>query len=474
MNTFHSIVLNKNGGIPLYQQLAEGLCRQIEEGTLLPNSKLPPIRTMASQLKVNAVTVVNAYKYLEQKKVVYSQVGSGTYVSPIPVNELPVPVAEEHLLAYEGRFDLENAINFVNTALPHELFPTEEFKEAFDHVLDREKGGAFAYQDSMGHLPLREILCTYLEEEGIKTTPQNIQILSGGQQGLDVVSKAMMTYGDIIFVEKPTFYGAAGAFLSRGGKLVEIPMEADGMDMTDLENLMKLYHPRFIYMMAYFQTPTGISYSMDKKRKLLELAERYDTYIIEDNNLYDFNYSKTPVVPLKALDYKNRVIYIKSFSKILMPGLRIGFMVIPKKILHSVITAKYTTDISTSGFIQKALTYYLEKNGWQNHGDVMRKYGSEKYGSTIRAADRYLKGKVTYLRPEGGISLWLDLGKGFPTERLCSRLLEKNVILSPGSQFTLDGEESHHIRLCFANVSNDKIEVGIKRLGEGIAQLLEG
>lgn len=125
----------------------------------------------------------------------------------------------------------------------------------------------------------------------------------------------MLRYGDVVFVEKPTFYGAAGAFLSRGGKLIEIPLEEDGMDMVILENFLKLYHPRFIYMMAYYQTPTGISYSMEKKRRLLELAEKYDTYIIEEDDFYDFHYDKEPIVPLKALDYKNRVIYTKAFPK---------------------------------------------------------------------------------------------------------------------------------------------------------------
>ena len=179
-------------------------------------------------------------------------------------------------------------------------------------MLDREKGGAFRYMDSMGYAPLREQLCRYLMNYGIKTSPENVQIISGAQQGIDIISKAMLRYGDVVFVEKPTFYGAAGAFLSRGGKLIEIPLEEDGMDMVILENFLKLYHPRFIYMMAYYQTPTGISYSMEKKRRLLELAEKYDTYIIEEDDFYDFHYDKEPIVPLKALDYKNRVIYIQN------------------------------------------------------------------------------------------------------------------------------------------------------------------
>ena len=319
--------------------------------------------------------------------------------------------------------------------------------------------------DSQGYAPLRESICTYLKDYGITTTAETVQILSGAQQGIDVVSKAMISYGDVVFMEKPTFYGAAGAFLSRGCQIIEIPMEMDGMDITALENLVKLYHPKFLYVMAYFQTPTGITYSSDKKRKILDLAEKYNFFIIEDDNLYDFNYTEEPIVPFKALDYRNRVVYIKSFSKILMPGLRMGFAVLPKKILQKMMTAKYTTDISTSGFLQKALDIYLNENPWRQHIISIRSYGKDKYKTAMKYADRHLKPYLKYTKPNGGISLWLDTGK-ISAETLLSAAAQKNVLLSLGSQFYISGEESHHLRLCFVNVSDEKIEAGIRRLGE--------
>ena len=467
------IQLNKTEGGPLYQQLAEGIEALITDGVLFANSKLPPIRKMAEHFGVNSVTIVNAYKYLENKQLVYSRVGSGTFVSPLPVEHIPEPVANRNLRSFDSGLNMENAINFTSTSLPHEMFPVDAFKKAFNEVLDREKGGAFRYMDSMGYEPLREQLCRYLEGYGIKTSLENVQVISGAQQGIDIISMAMLRYGDVVFVEKPTFYGAAGAFLSRGGKLVEIPMENDGMNITILEDFLKLYQPKFIYMMAYYQTPTCISYSMEKKRRLLELAEKYDTYIIEEDDFYDFHYGKEPIVPLKALDYKNRVIYIKSFSKILMPGLRMGLIVLPKKIHQAVMEAKYTTDISTSGFIQRALEYYLRENGWEKHAAETRRYGSEKYRKTLSAARKYLSGAAKYGHPNGGVSLWVELPEGVGAEAFCSRMLEKNVILTPGSQYDISGEEDRHVRLSFANLSDDKIEVGLKRMGDTIRAMLE-
>ncbi|MDD4844318.1 MAG: PLP-dependent aminotransferase family protein [Anaerotignum sp.] len=469
---FH-IKINKEKQVPIYQQLAEGLAKLIAQGSLPADSKLPPIRKMAEEYGVNNVTVVAAYKHLESKQMVYSRKGSGTFVSPLPVEAIPAPVAKGNLHHFEAGISFENAINFANTSLPHELFPVDAFKKAFDEVLEREKGGAFRYTDSMGYYPLRQQLCSYLEDNGIKTTVDSVQIISGAQQGIDVISKAMVRFGDVVFMESPTFYGAAGAFLSRGAKLIEIPMEADGMKMTVLEDYLKLYQPRFIYMMAYFQTPTGISYSMEKKRRLLELAERYDTYIIEEDDFYDFYYNKDTPVPLKALDYKNRVVYIKSFSKILMPGLRMGLMVLPKKVHQGVMEAKYTTDISTSSFIQKAMEQYFRENGWEQHAKAMRRFGGEKYRRALSFAKKYLEGRATYSLPNGGVSLWIRLPKGVSAEAFCSRMLEKNVILTPGSQYEISGRDSGHVRLSFCGLEDEKIEVGLKRMGETIEKMLE-
>lgn len=473
-DTIFHIKLYKEGQVPLYQQLADGLARLISEGSLPPDSKLPPIRKMAEEYGVNNVTIVSAYKHLESKQMVYSRKGSGTFVSPLPVEAIPEPVAKGNLHSFEAGISFEKAINFANTSLPHELFPVDAFKKAFNEVLEREKGGAFRYTDSMGYQPLRQQLCSYLETYGIKTGVDSIQIISGAQQGIDVISKAMVQFGDVVFVESPTFYGAAGAFLSRGAKLIEIPMESDGMKLTVLEDYLKLYRPRFIYMMAYFQTPTGISYSMEKKRRLLELAERYDTYIIEEDDFYDFYYNKETPVPLKALDYKNRVVYIKSFSKILMPGLRMGLMVLPKRIHQGVMEAKYTTDISTSGFIQKAMEQYLKENGWEHHAKTMRRFGGEKYRHTLSLAKKYLGGKATFALPNGGVSLWIELPEGIGAEAFCSRMLEKNVILTPGSQFEISGKDSGHIRLSFCGLDDDKIQVGLKRMGETIEEMGKG
>ena len=468
MDKLFPISLDRTSSIPIYRQLGDIIYTWIQHGTLLSNYKLPPIRSLSKHLNINTATVVAAYRYLEQKKAVYTRTGSGTFVSPIPLDNIPEPLIEDNLADIETRSRDISAgkINFADTSLPDSLFPVEDFRLVIDHLLEIEKGNAFRYTESQGYFPLRESLSRLLENYHITAPPQNILIVSGAQQGIDIISKAMLQYGDIIFMETPTFYGAAASFLSRGGQIIEIPLENDGMDLDLLENLLKLYHPKFIYTMAYFQTPTGISYSMAKKRRLIDLANQYGTYIIEDDNLYDFNYTNESPVPFKALDYQNRVIYIKSFSKILMPGLRIGCMVLPQKILRHVTAAKYTTDRSTSGFLQQSFDLYLKQNNWSSHIQSMCQYGKNRYHTCIRAAKRYLPDGTFYRLPEGGNSLWIKINNLINVETLCHNLDTKGVILSPGNLYTLSHQENHHIRLCFTSLNSDQIEVGMKRFGE--------
>ncbi len=475
MKEFQTLKIERDSKVPLYEQLGMGILGLIEGGVLQPNTKLPPIRKMAEALRVNSVTVVNAYRLLEEKRAVYKTVGSGTYVAELNIKELPSPIISVHSHPKSREeFSLSNSINFANTATSKELFPVEEFKALFNYVLDRDKGNAFSYQELQGYGPLREAICTYLTQYGIKSDSDKIQIISGAQQGVDIISKALLSMGDVVFVERPTYYGAVGSFLSRLAQVVEIPLEADGISIERLTSYIKLYKPKLIYLIPNFQTPTCISYSAEKKRRLLELCYKHDIYIIEEDNQSEFNFSKEKVTPLKAMDYKNKVIYIKSFSKILMPGLRLGFMVLPKKIREEVIQAKYIADISTSGFIQRAFHLFISGDQWSNHLAKMRTIFKERHSVMHHAIESNLKPFIKYDMPTGGLNCWLRIKGGAMTvEELSGRLFERSVIITPGSLFSLLKEESPFFRLSFADVEKNKIEEGVKIIGEVFREALK-
>jgi DNA-binding transcriptional MocR family regulator len=220
--------------------------------------------------------------------------------------------------------------------------------------------------------------------------------------------------------------------------------------------------------MPNFQTPTGISYSLEKKRKLLELAYQYDMYIIEEDNQNDFYYTGKKPVPLKALDYRSRVIYIKSFSKVLMPGLRMGFMALPKKL--AVTTVKRNTDIATSGYIQRALDVYMRGGGMEAHGRFIRAVYGKRYKTALGALIKHLSPYIHFWAPGGGLSLWAELTHtrwAQSAEKFCAAVLEQQVILTPGSIFSDTADNA--FRISFAAVDEERIAKGI----EIIASVLE-
>lgn len=480
MDLYEQLKLDKSLGKPLYLQLYTHLEKLIESGELKPDTKLPPIRKLAAKLGVNNVTIVNAYKLLEQNKLVYSKVGSGTYVAQ---HKFPVTLraeeetgdfhAEELKLLEQGQIKISpHTINFASATPTPELFPVEDFRSVLDEVLEQDKGYAFGYQESQGFYPLRESIANYLQELGCTMTAQEIQIISGAQQGIDILAKALLDFGDYLVVESPTYTGAIAAFKSRGAQIIEVPIEQDGINLDILEDKLKKYQPRFIYVMTYFQNPTGYSYSLSKKRALLELANRYNTYIVEDDYLSELEYDGEKRAPLKALDEYQRVIYIKSFSKIFMPGLRLAFLSVPPDLYDQVLLAKHTADISTSGLIQRSFDLYLRKGIWHKHINYMRGIYQERYEMMLKAFKKHLPSEVNYQDPKGGLTFWLALPEGYSAQNLYLECSKRDVLLVPGSLFYPVPRDSRFFRLSFASVYPEFIDAGVRIIGHAAHHIL--
>ncbi|MBN2898796.1 MAG: PLP-dependent aminotransferase family protein, partial [Clostridia bacterium] len=248
MIKYKGIALDREIKEHLYVQLANGIEKMIVDGELTEQDKLPPIRKLAEYLDVNTVTVVNAYKHLEQKGRVYKKIGSGTFI---------VPLDAEVTYDVEVALPSEEGYDFSSTSPTGNLFPVQAFKKAVNAVLDTEGGSAFSYQESKGYSKLRSAITEYLEEYGVQTTAEDIQIISGAQQGIDIVTKSILEYGDYILVESPTYAGAIATFRSKGLNIIEIPIHRNGMNFENLENIAKRYKPKLFYTMPNFQNPTG-------------------------------------------------------------------------------------------------------------------------------------------------------------------------------------------------------------------------
>lgn len=460
MKSYESIVIDRNSDEPMYMQIYTGIRALIENGVLSQNEKLPPIRNIAEKYGVNNVTVVNAYKMLEQNGYVFSKVGSGTYVRGIKNIEALDFEAEDSHTIERGYVKMStNEINFSTSTPNPKLFPIKEFKEVLNEVLDRDGGFAFGYQESQGFYPLRESIKDYLIENGLKIDTKNVHVISGAQQGIDVVSKALIGFNDTIIVESPTYTGAIAAFKSRGARIIEVGMEQDGIDIDELENILKTERPRLIYVMTNFQNPTGISYSDEKKLKLLHLAEKYGFYILEDDYLSELRFYGDQSIPIKSIDTANKVIYLKSFSKIFMPGIRLAFLITPDVISKKILSAKHITDISTAGLMQRALDLYLRNRKWENHIEIMWDIYKKRYDHIVEL----LKKETPFIKfsePNGGLHIW---GETDIDAAMYSNMTKQNgAPIASGSVFFLDGRRSNNFRISFAGAEIDEITRGIE------------
>ena len=473
-----SIQLDKEAKKYLYQQLYSQLKNLILTGELEVDTKLPPIRKLAHQLGVNNVTVVKAYDLLAEEDLVYKKVGSGTFVAPVNGqvnnNQQQSNLDEQVYIDEDSKFvQQEDTINFATGAPTPDLFPIAPFKRLMNKVLERDRGYAFGYQKSQGYYPLRETIVDYVAQYNIKTTAERVQIVSGAQQGIDILAKTFLDYGDTVFVERPTYPGAISVFKSRRANIVEIPMGPKGINLEILAEKLQNYQPSFLYLMPNFQNPTGYSYPEEKKRKLLKLAKQYDLRILEDDCLNDLNYSGQTSVTLKSLDKNNNVIYLKSFSKVFMPGLRLAFLLVPQADYEDILMSKYLSDIFTDGLVQRVLELYFKEEVWEQQIKKLKQTYKNRYQTMVSALKEYCPTQVDYNFPQGGLNFWLELPQDLNDQKLQKLALEQGVNTAPGTVFYVNNPQHNKLRLSIAAVKEDEIEKGIKILGTVIKKIME-
>jgi len=432
------ISLDKKSAVPLYRQLSDAIQSLVAQGKLATGTKLPSIRQLAYGLDVNTTTVVSAYRHLEQEMTVYSVVGSGTFVARQAVK----PVADEAPMG-----NIEGFINFADTKTDGALFPVTAFRRAFDAVLDRDGGLAFDCTDSLGYAPLRDSFCNLLAG---CAEPGRIQVISDVRQGLEILANALLSPGDTVFIEKPASQGAMGAFLSKRVQIIEMPLAKDGPDFMALEALIKKHRPKLIYIMPNFQTPTGITYSNESKARLAGLAQAAGAYIVEEDQYSDFYYDGNKRTPLMAVGGK--VIYIKGFSKSLVPGLRMGFMAYPE----GMDIPKGDADVP--GYFQRGFDLFLRSGAYDLHMANMRSVYGRRYQKLESAAKTYLAHLADFELPGGGLGLWVM--PHMKQERLyIEGFLQRKVIVSPGRLFS--SGDVGGFRINFAAVPEERIAEGI-------------
>lgn len=480
------IPIDRNSPTPLYRQIIDWLRENILSGNLPAGTKLTASRTLADELGVSRITVKNAYAVLESDGLLLTHEGSGTFVAPPTTASLNLiendrmqewPLWQLDAIGepcHDGNLqqptNLTDLISFTGVGDPRH-FPLKEFAKTIQNVLNRDGVAALEYGSfGGGYPPLRETVSQVLTSQGIAARPQDILITAGSQQALALTCQALLKPGDAILVEKPTYNLALELFRALGLKVIGVPLDALGMQTECLEPLLQQHHPKLIYTIPNFQNPSGTCLSGVRRRQLLGLATRYNVPILEDDFVGDLRYEGRAQPAIKALDSCGQVIYVGTFSKMLMPGLRVGYLLADGPIFERLVCRKRVQDLTTTPLIQRALDMYVTVGRYQAHlRRSTRLYRARR--DAMLAALRKTLPIVTVIPPQGGLFAWLKLPDGISSLELLPRAIESGVEFAPGTRFfpnPLDGEP--FMRMNFAARTENEIMEGIRRLAKVIMQ----
>lgn len=366
-------------------------------------------------------------------------------------------------------------ISFAGGLPAPELFPVEGMKEATDKVYAEHGQQALQYGAAKGVTELRELILKRVKEkENVDAKLENVMVTTGSEQAIDLVGKAFVNPGDTVLVEEPTYLCALDVFRSYGANFVSVPMDDDGMKMDALEEALKA-HPEtaLVYTVPNFQNPTGRTMPAERRKKFAELAAKYDVPVLEDNPYGDIRFAGEHVPSVKSFDHAGKVFYMSTFSKILAPGFRLGWLVADAKVIEKLTVLKQSADLHTDNLVQYVVTEFFKENDVDAHvKEISDLYGKRKQ-LMIDGIKKYFPKDVKYTDPEGGMFLWVEVPGVTDTVELFKQCLEHNVAFVPGDPFFAGKPQPGTFRLNYSNMQEDQIEVGLKRLGEALSQALE-
>lgn len=372
-----------------------------------------------------------------------------------------------------------DVISFAGGLPAPEMFPVEEFKQASDKVLAEFGAKALQYGATEGYFPLRSLIVQQMARYGIHAKEDNVLLTSGSQQALDMIGRLLINPGDKVLTESPTYLGALQAWSAYQARYVTVPIDQDGMRTELLEEALRS-GPKFMYILPNFQNPGGVTLALERRMKLVQMADHYGIPLVEDDPYGQLRYSGEHLPPLVVLDHEHlesrasdghgyfegNVIYTSTFSKTLAPGLRLGWIVAPVEVIKRCVQAKQGMDLHTSSFVQM-VAYEVAKDGFlEQHVRRIRQVYAHRRDVMLAAMERYFPEEVQWTRPAGGLFLWAWMPEGMDAAALLKVAVDtQRVAFVPGHAFYPDGQGKNTMRLNFSNAAPEMIEEGIRRLG---------
>jgi 2-aminoadipate transaminase len=357
-------------------------------------------------------------------------------------------------------------------------FPPQSFAAQMTRIAQESAAEALQYGPTEGFEETKDCILEVMGAEGMLPDPDDIIVTTGGQQGIDLVTKTLVDPGDVVICEAPTYPGAVPVFCSYQADVVQVECDEDGMDIDVLERLLgelrtEGRRPKFIYSVPSFQNPAGVTMSFERRQRLVELARANEILVVEDNPYGLLRYGGEPMPPLYQLDGGDFVIYIGTFSKILSPGIRLGWTVAPPPVLEKIVLGKQATDLCTSTLTQYFVREYFAERRWQRYIDDLIEIYRERRDVMVQALRDNFPAEATWTEPEGGLFIWATLPDYIDTSDLLAKALRADVAFVPGQAAYVDGRGRHSMRLNFSGVTADEIREGVRRIGEVIAEQVE-
>ena len=477
------IILNRHSSQPLYLQIRDYLSRLIQSGKLAPGEKLPSIRNLAASVGVNKLTIIEAYGVLEADGLIQSRPGAGYFAS----SAIPSPQWQSHFaptqkvtISETGETFCEQIMAALQAQQRKEIinfssgFPLAQELDNFQRIAKRAIANAtdtlFRYDLPQGQLVLRQQIAQMLLHQGLEVSPEEIIVTNGSEQGLSLAMRYYLQPGDWVIVETPTYHGALGILANLGVKVIGIPMTAEGMNLDLLEQYLCSHHPKLIYTISTLHNPTGITTSQTHRQKLLALAQQYDCSILEDNAYEALNFESV-AAPIKALDRSDRVTYISTFSKTLMPGLRVGYTIATGKHYQPLLEQKILQDLHSSTVSQAIVSEFLAGGHYRRYLHRLRTNHLQSRNAMLQALERYFPSQASWTIPQGGLFLWVHLPEGISVQAICREALSRQILVASGTAFFPNRQGYPALRLNFSNSLAD-IDRGVAVLGELVQKYL--